>query len=47
MHACRGVGFDIREGEKVLETGARLGPSELGLLAGIGTTEASSGTQLS
>jgi gephyrin len=32
----RGIGSDIRENEKVLHKGTRLGPSELGVLASVG-----------
>ena len=32
----RPVGCDIAAGQRVLESGSRLGPSELGLLAAVG-----------
>lgn len=36
----RPVGCDIAAGQRVLESGARLGPSELGLLAAVGVKRA-------
>lgn len=33
------MGFDISAGEKILSSGDKLGPSELGLLATVGITE--------
>lgn len=36
---CRAVGSDIKQGEKILSQGIRLGPSEIGLLATVGVTK--------
>lgn len=38
-HDVRPVGCDIAKGERVLSTGDRLGPAELGLLAAVGITK--------
>lgn len=35
----RNIGSDIEKGEKILSTGAKLGPSEIGLLATVGVTQ--------
>lgn len=35
------MGFDIGKGERVLASGDRLGPAELGLLAAVGVTKVS------
>lgn len=38
MVHLRPVGCDIEVGQKVLEHGTKIGPSELGLLAAVGAT---------
>jgi len=36
---CRPVGSDIAKGQKVLNAGQHIGPSELGILATVGVTK--------
>jgi molybdopterin biosynthesis enzyme len=35
----RPIGSDIKQGEKVLSAGMKIGPTEIGLLATVGVTE--------